>query len=73
MLSLLRTQSTMRASSSFGRIFSSGSQVRFLATVQTTAPGRQPLARPKGTPVSRERATLTIKVLGPLCKIYMLA
>jgi carbamoyl-phosphate synthase small subunit len=39
-----------------------GSQARTLATVQTTSTPRQnQLIRPQGTPVSRERATLTIK------------
>jgi hypothetical protein len=64
MFSLLRTRCGPQASSTFGRIIQKGNHARSLATVQTTpTTGRlPPLTRPKGTPVSRERATLTIKV-----------
>jgi hypothetical protein len=40
-----------------------GAQSRFLATVQTNTPRRVPEIRPRRTPVSHERATLTIKVI----------
>jgi carbamoylphosphate synthase small subunit len=58
MLSLLRKQGASKASSLAGSML----QVRALATVQTTSSPRQhQLIRPQGTPVCRERATLTIK------------
>jgi carbamoyl-phosphate synthase small subunit len=62
MLSLLSKQSVPRAFGVVGKMSRNGYQARFLATVQTTSPTRvHPLTRPKGTPVSRERATLTIR------------
>jgi len=55
-------RSSLRALGKPGVMFKSGTQLRFLATVQTTSTGRAaPLGRPKGTPISRERATLTIR------------
>jgi hypothetical protein len=66
MFSVLRNRCGQRASGTVGRMVTG--QTRSLATVQTvqtTPAGRSPpLMRPKGTPVSRERATLTIKVFG---------
>jgi len=63
LFSTFRTQS-LKSSSTFGKINRTSNQIRFLATVQTTPPNSArlpPLTRPKGTPVSRERATLTVK------------
>jgi carbamoyl-phosphate synthase small subunit len=57
MYSILRKQGGLKASRLGGMV-----HARALATVQTTAPPRRnQLIRPLGTPVSRERATLTIK------------
>jgi hypothetical protein len=57
MYPLLRKQCGLKASRLGSMV-----QARALATVQTTAPPRRnQLIRPQGTPVSRERATLTIK------------
>src|SRR5215469_16151796 len=60
MLSKFLTPNTLRSAKGLGQICKSG--VRFMATIQTNSIHRMPQVRPKGTPVSRERATFTIKV-----------
>jgi hypothetical protein len=60
MFTPIRGISAIKASSTVGRWI----QVRGLATVQTTPPPSArtaPVTRPHGTPISRERATLTIR------------
>jgi len=60
MLNSLRGVSAKKASSTIGRWV----QVRGLATVQTTPPPasrKNAVTRPHGTPISRERATLTVR------------
>lgn len=39
-----------------------GSQARFLATVEGNTPRQMPISRPRATPVSHDRATFTIRV-----------
>jgi carbamoyl-phosphate synthase small subunit len=62
MFSIFSKQSGLRACGVVGKLSKNSQSVRFLATVQTTSTARvSPFARPKGTPVYRDRATFTIK------------
>ena len=61
MLSKMFTPTVTRSTWGLVQVWKTGG-VRNLATVQTSSTGRVPQFTRKGTPVSRERATFTIKV-----------
>jgi carbamoyl-phosphate synthase small subunit len=48
-----------KAAGGYGRI---AQQARFLATVEGSAGRSMPVTRPKATPISHDRATLTLRV-----------
>ena len=66
MLSRLYKQASLKPLYAFKRPLRSGTQTRYLATVEANTPRQVPVSKPRATPVSHDRATFTIRVRLPL-------